>query len=99
ISMHVGSTVHDESLAGDEVAVGRSEEGNRPYQVLGLLHALERTGGSRRLAVLHDGVVWIFLRQRAAGGDAIDADVVLAHFHGERAREAEDRSEEHTSEL
>ena len=36
--MHAGAAVDDERLPGDEVAVGRGEEGDRADQILGRLH-------------------------------------------------------------
>src|SRR6266850_5625662 len=72
-SVHVGAAVDDQRLAGDEVAVGGGEEGDRADQVLGLLQALERPRGCGGLAIPDDALVGIFLAQGAPRRDAVDA--------------------------
>src|SRR5882762_7225035 len=65
-SVHVGAAVDDQRLAGDEVAVGGGEEGDRADQVVGLLHALERPRRGGGLAVFDDIVARVLLRERTA---------------------------------
>ena len=46
------AAVDGDGLAGDEIAVGGSEEGDRAHQVFRALHALQRAGRCRRLREL-----------------------------------------------
>src|SRR3954447_4809568 len=88
--MQAGAAIDDERLAGDEVAVGRGEEGDGTDEILRPLHPLQRPRASGRLPVLDQRVVGVLLRERAAGRDAVDADIVLADLHRERLGEADD---------
>src|SRR5262249_2920749 len=80
--IHVAA-VDRQRLAGHEVALRRSEEDERPEQILGMLVAPQRSRLHRALARgLH--MAGIFAQHGVAQGEArrqrVDADSVLSEF-------------------
>src|SRR5215471_3751759 len=90
--IHVAA-IDRERLAGDEIALRRRQENERPQKVLGMLVASQRARLDRAVA-RGLNVAGILAHHRVAQGEArrqrVDADAVLAELARERTRERHD---------
>src|SRR6202451_156763 len=90
-----GPAVDRDGLAGEEIAVGGSQEHQSPEQVFRVFVAFERAPG-QRWGLRMGEMAWVLVdhavAERKSRRQIVDADIVLAELARHRAGERGDRA-------
>ena len=79
--MKAASTIDNQCLTRDEIAVWSNKKCDWTCEILGLLHAFNASCCRSFLSNRANFRSWILFSKRTSWGDTVDVNILFANFH------------------